>query len=182
MLVAASIDEGVAMVRLTDGAHRNVLSPAMSVELERAVLDVVKRGARALVLSADPPVFCAGGSLDSLLERSVSLTEVYRGFVALASAPIPTVAAVAGAAIGAGVNLALCCDVILTAPSARFDPRFLDVGIHPGADTSGNCSAGWAAREPRRWFSWVTCSMVKSRCAPCLPGDASQSWTSNQPR
>jgi len=132
MLVATSVDEGIAMVRLTDGAHRNVLSPAMSIALETAVFDVVRQGARALVLSADPPVFCAGGSLDSLLERSVPLTEVYRGFVALANAPIPTVAAVAGAAIGAGVNLALCCDVILAAPSARFDPRFLDLGIHPG--------------------------------------------------
>jgi enoyl-CoA hydratase len=45
---------------------------------------------------------------------------------------VPTIAAVAGAALGAGVNLPLACDVIIAAESARFDPRFLDVGIHPG--------------------------------------------------
>lgn len=37
-----------------------------------------------------------------------------------------------GAAVRAGVNLPLACDVVLASPEARFDPRFLDIGIHPG--------------------------------------------------
>ena len=45
---------------------------------------------------------------------------------------MPTLAVVGGPAIGAGVNLPLACDVVLTSPEAVFDPRFLDVGIHPG--------------------------------------------------
>ena len=45
---------------------------------------------------------------------------------------MPTIAAVGGPAIGAGVNVALACDVIVCTPAARFDPRFLDIGIHPG--------------------------------------------------
>src|SRR6185437_14900481 len=113
-------------------AHRNALSPAMSVALDVAVAGAVTDGARALVLCADPPVFCAGGSLDSLLSRTTPLVGTYRGFEALRRSPIPTVAAVDGPAIGAGVNLPLCCDVVLVSPAARFDPRFLDVGIHPG--------------------------------------------------
>lgn len=132
MLVTTTVDEGVAVVRLTDGAHRNVLSPAMTLAIESAVGEVLERGARVVVLCAEPPVFCAGGSLDSLLERSVPLTEIYRGFEALAACPVPTIAAVGGPAVGAGVNLALCCDVVLASPDARFDPRFLDLGIHPG--------------------------------------------------
>ena len=84
------------------------------------------------MLTAEPPVFCAGGSLDALLSRDVPLAACYAGFLALADAPVPTIAAVASPAIGAGVNLPLACDVILAAPGARFDPRWLDVGIHPG--------------------------------------------------
>ena len=84
------------------------------------------------MLAAEPPAFCAGGSLDELLEPVATLPEIYEGMLALAHAPVPTIAAVGGAAIGAGVNLPLFCDVIVASPSARFDPRWLDVGIHPG--------------------------------------------------
>ena len=45
---------------------------------------------------------------------------------------MPTVAAVDGAAIGAGIRLLLCCDLAVCTPASRFDLRFLDVGIHPG--------------------------------------------------
>lgn len=45
---------------------------------------------------------------------------------------MPTVAAVDGAAVGAGITLLLCCDVVICTPASHFDLRFLDVGIHPG--------------------------------------------------
>ena len=56
----------------------------------------------------------------------------HAAFDALRSAAVPTIAVVTGAAIGAGVNLPLACDIVVAGTSARFDPRFLDVGIHPG--------------------------------------------------
>jgi enoyl-CoA hydratase len=131
-LVTASVEDGVAVLTLDDPAHRNVLSHSMSVALAAAVDTVLDAGARAIVLAATPPVFCAGGSLDDLIAPKVPLREMYAGFLRLADAPVPTIAAVGGPAIGAGVNLPLACDVVLTSPSAVFDPRFLDVGIHPG--------------------------------------------------
>ena len=79
--------------------------------------------------------------MDDLLEPKAPLEAMYAGFEAIAAAPVPTVAAVGGAAVGAGVNVALACDVIVCSPSARFDPRWLDVGIHPGG---GNL---WLLRE-----------------------------------
>jgi len=131
-LVTGSVRDGVGSVRLCDPDHRNALSAELSDALAAAVGAVLAEQAGAIVLTAEPPVFCAGGSLDGLLARDVPLDQMYRGFEALAAAPVPTIAAVGGPAIGAGVNLPLACDVIVTSERARFDPRFLDVGIHPG--------------------------------------------------
>jgi enoyl-CoA hydratase len=130
--VAVAVRRGVGIVRLCDPDRRNALSTAMSEDLAVGVQRVLEEGVGAIALVADPPAFCAGGSLDELLADRPPLRDRYRGFLALAEAPVPRVAAVAGAAVGAGVNLALACDVILTAPRARFDLRFLDLGIHPG--------------------------------------------------
>ena len=131
-LVTHAVIDGVGRVHLNDPRHRNALSMQLSDQLAAAVDAVIADGAAAVVLTAEPPVFCAGGSLEGLLKRDVPLSETYAGYRALIGAPVPTIAAVAGAAVGAGVNLPLACDVVLAAESARFDPRFLDVGIHPG--------------------------------------------------
>jgi enoyl-CoA hydratase len=131
-LVRGSVVDGIGVLTLADPAHRNALSKELSDQLAEAVERTTARGATVLVLEAEPPVFCSGGSLDSLLDQHHRLADMYAGFLALADAPVPTIAAVAGPAVGAGVNLALACDVILASESARFDPRFLDLGIHPG--------------------------------------------------
>lgn len=124
--------EGITTVVLDDPGARNALSWDLVRSLSEAIEGAAARGSRALVLRNTPPVFCAGGSVDELLEPKVGLEEIYRAFHALDEAPMPTVAAVDGAAIGAGVTLFLCCDIAICTPASRFDLRFLDLGIHPG--------------------------------------------------
>jgi enoyl-CoA hydratase len=132
-LVRTEIDDhGVALLTLSDPENRNALRIEMAHALADAVTNVLAAGAQAIVVAAEPPVFCAGGSLDDLIDPRAPLEETYVGFLALARCPVPTIAAVGGACVGAGVNLPLVCDVIVVTPSARFDPRWLDVGIHPG--------------------------------------------------
>ncbi len=90
-------------------------------------------GVGAVVVTGTAPAFCAGADLSHLgSSQRDGLRRIYEGFLRVARSPLPTLAAVNGAAVGAGMNLALACDVRLAARQARFDTRFLQLGLHPG--------------------------------------------------
>jgi enoyl-CoA hydratase len=133
-LLTAIDDDGVATVTLDAPERRNALTIEMVDEIV-AALDRLEAdgGVRALVVTGTAPAFCAGADLAHLgASQREGLLRIYEGFLRFARSPLPTVAAVNGAAVGAGVNLALTCDVILAAESARFVTGFLKLGLHPG--------------------------------------------------
>jgi enoyl-CoA hydratase len=134
-LVLTSVEEGVATITFNDPDHRNALSLAMNATLIAELDSIESRDdIGAIVVTGAPPAFSAGANLDDLASATSgpALREIYEGFLRVAHSPLPTLAAVNGAAVGAGMNFALACDVILAAESARFDTRFLQIGIHPG--------------------------------------------------
>ena len=124
----------VAVVTVHDPDRRNALNLALAAELAEAVAACeADEQVGAIVVTGTPPAFCAGADLAALGEaREQGLRNIYAGFLAVANCSLPTVAAVNGAAVGAGLNLALACDMRLAAEGARFDARFLQLGIHPG--------------------------------------------------
>lgn len=133
-LVLTEISDGVATLTLNNPDERNTLTAPMVAQILDA-MDAFEadESVGALVVTGTPPAFCAGANLGNLAEATgESLGTIYEGFLRIARSPLPTLAAVNGAAVGAGMNLALGCDVRIVADSAKLDTRFLQLGIHPG--------------------------------------------------
>ncbi len=132
--VHVEVADGVATLTVDDAGRRNALTAPL-VDRIVAAFDTIEADAAvgAAVVTGAPPAFCAGADLSDLgASREQGLRHIYEGFLRIARSPLPTVAAVNGPAVGAGMNLALVCDVRVAGRSARFDTRFLQFGIHPG--------------------------------------------------
>jgi enoyl-CoA hydratase len=109
----------VALVRLDRPQRRNALDLDHCLELERLVRGAPGEGARVLVLAGEGPHFCAGADLNGV-EDAAFVATLHDALDALATVPIPTIAAVQGAALGAGTQLAVACDLRVAEPTARF--------------------------------------------------------------
>lgn len=133
-LVLVHVDHHVAVITINDPDRRNAVTFEISAAL-RAAVDAAEANedVHALVVTGAGKAFCAGANLTALGEATEDgLRVIYEGFLAVANCALPTIAAVNGAAVGAGLNLALAADVRIAGPHALFDPRFQTLGIHPG--------------------------------------------------
>lgn len=126
--------DGVGVITIDRPERRNSLTIDMSAQLvEHVAVCEADHGVSAIVVTGTPPAFCAGADLTALGEaREEGLRAIYAGFLAVANSTLPTIAVVNGAAVGAGLNLALACDIRFVGLEALFDARFLQLGLHPG--------------------------------------------------
>jgi len=171
--ILVEVSDRIATVTLDAPERRNSLSLEMVDELVAAFDDLDARDdVGAVIVTGAPPAFCAGATLSHLmgehaaLDRRAGLRAIYQGFLRVAASPLPTIAAVNGAAVGAGMNLALVCDLRLAATTATFDTRFLQLGLHPGGGHTWMLqrAAGQAAATAAVLFGEVLDGAAAARC------------------
>ena len=132
--VLVQVENHVALITVNDPERRNAVTAEISAGLRAAVDEAeANTDVHAVIVTGAGKAFCAGADLTALGEATEDgLRTIYDGFLAVANCTLPTIAAVNGAAVGAGLNLALAADVRIAGPAALFDPRFQKLGIHPG--------------------------------------------------
>ncbi|MFP3153279.1 enoyl-CoA hydratase-related protein [Lachnospiraceae bacterium ZAX-1] len=129
---------GIATLTLNQPKAMNALSDLMLTELYKATDHIYRDdNVRAVILTGSGRAFCVGGDITRFAKGYTAenayayMDNIHTWVKAFTQMPKPTVAAVNGYATGAGLCLALFCDVILAAPDTKFGSAFLNVGIIP---------------------------------------------------
>lgn len=133
--------EGVALLTLDNADQRNAMSEEMTSSWVQAV-DLLsgERDLRAVVVTGAGSAFCSGGNTswiagepDATVDRlRARMLGFYRDWLSIRRLEVPTIAAINGAAIGAGLCVALACDLRYAARGARLGAPFVKLGMHPG--------------------------------------------------
>ncbi len=133
--------DGVAVLTLDNPDQRNAMSDEMTSSWVRAVDELADdRSLRVVVVTGEGSAFCSGGntswiasepdaSVDRLRTRMLAF---YRAWLSIRKLEVPTIAAINGPAIGAGLCMALACDLRFAAGGAKLGVPFVKLGMHPG--------------------------------------------------
>ncbi|WDT94513.1 enoyl-CoA hydratase/isomerase family protein [Thermoleophilum album] len=134
--------DGVAVVTLAAPARRNALTVAMAEALIAACESIdADHTIGAVVVRGEGGFFCSGGDRATLAaagrdpaapEAYAGMGAIYRSFARVGELEPPTVAAVRGGAVGAGLNLMLATDLRIVAEDALIVSGFMPIGLHPG--------------------------------------------------
>lgn len=135
--IAISIEKGVCTLTLNRPEKRNAFSNGMRIELEHFFKEAnANDDVRVIILTGTGPVFCAGGDLNTLQKVDVitgrkRILEGQELLQKMLNIEKPIIAALNGAAAGAGVSIALACDIIIAGRSAKLIQSFVKVGLVP---------------------------------------------------
>lgn len=130
-------EDGIRWLTIDRPERKNAIPPEGWPELVEAFVDFEKSDDRVLIVTGAGGEFCAGADLDpdrfsgqvGVTEAHLRMKVVERAATALHRTTKPTIAAVDGVAVGAGMNLALGCDVVVASDRARFSEIFVRRGL-----------------------------------------------------
>jgi len=118
----------VTLITLDRPEKRNALDTQACDDLAAAAVDAVDGGTRAVVIAGNGKVFCSGADLRTV-EDDAFVPRLYRALDVIRTLPVATIAAVQGAALGGGTQLAIACDLRVVAPDARFGIPAAKLGL-----------------------------------------------------
>jgi 2-(1,2-epoxy-1,2-dihydrophenyl)acetyl-CoA isomerase len=166
---------GVARLTLNRPDRLNAFTVQMHDEVARALDEVAQRDVRVLVLAAAGRAFCAGQDLSDRavapggagVDLGASLEARYNPLIKrLTGLDLPVICAVNGVAAGAGANIALACDIVIAAKSARFIQSFANIGLVP--DSGGTWTLPRLAGQARALGLALT--------GDPLPAERAEAW------
>ena len=144
--------DGAVLTLSLDGPHtRNSISPPIYKALQNAIISAGQDPAvRAIVLTGMHGFFSSGGNINNLKASAQSTLAEVSGntdalnamILAIRDCPTPVIAAVEGGAAGAGLSLALACDMIVAAEGAKFVVAYVKVGLAPDGGVTHFLSLG----------------------------------------
>lgn len=140
-LLVNRLADGVVVVSLAYPERRNAMSATMTASWGRLMAELRDdRSFRCLVVTGEGPAFCSGGDTDwigsqpgaSVAALRDRMLPFYRTWLSIRELEAPTIAAINGPAIGAGLCLALACDLQYATEDARLAAPFTALGMHAG--------------------------------------------------
>lgn len=136
----SDLEPGIVQLLLDDAAHENRLSDRLCDELLLALDDLSQRpDLKVVILRGRPDVFCAGATMEALqrvLAGHLAVKDLLLSRPML-DFPVPIIGALEGHAVGGGLVLALCCDVVVAARDKRYSMNFTRMGFTPAMGTTG---------------------------------------------
>ncbi|BBZ21891.1 enoyl-CoA hydratase [Mycolicibacter hiberniae] len=119
-MIGVTRDEAVTTIELQRPERRNALNSQLVTELREAIVDAADHDVRAIVLTGQGTVFCAGADLSGDAFAADYPDKLRALHQSISDVPVPVIGAINGAAIGAGLQLAMVCDLRVVAPEAYF--------------------------------------------------------------
>jgi enoyl-CoA hydratase len=182
-------DDGVVVLTLDDPDRRNAMTEDMGDALTAATAELADDAdLRVVVLTGAPPAFSAGGDLamleelarrtrDEGFDATETMRAFYRRFLTVRDLPVPVIAAINGHAVGAGLCVALACDLRIVAEDAKVGLNFARLGLHPGMGGS------WLLPrtvDQQRAAAWLYTGRLVSGAEAAAAGMALQATAADQ--
>jgi len=179
-MIGLGIEGEVARLTLSRPDVRNAVPLAGWDSIAGAVREAVERGVRLLVLAGAGDVFCAGADLGEFAsfagdESAVAAfrAAMRRAFGALRDAPVPAIALIEGPCYGAGVALAMACDIRLAGPAARFAITPARMGIsYPQEDVARLVALVGPGQASRLLFGGAAIDAAEANRIGLVDGDS----------